>query len=160
MDKLFNYICFWQVSGESEECGERLCINHCSKKRETRDGMAENHWNAYRCYRKVNSRSTCKGQSTYNAEKVEEAVLSVVRSFFARIRWLSQDTQIKTAMRREECTQAKALKDAEVAVEKAAKAVAALEDEAIKALTGESRFDLSIINQLLLRQRYDLEQAK
>lgn len=142
------------------ECGERLCINHCKKKRKTRDGLAEYHWNVYRCYRKVNSRSTCKGQSTYNAEKVEEAVLSVVRSFFARIRRLPQDSQIKTAMRREESTQAKALKDAEAAVEKAAKAVAALEDEAIKALTGESRLDLLIINQLLPRQRDALEQAK
>ena len=38
--------------------------------------------------------------------------------------------------------------------------MASLEDEAIKALTGESRLDLSIINQLLPRQRDALEQAK
>ena len=38
-------------------------------------------------------------------------------------------------------------KDAEAAIEKASKAVAVLEDEAVKALTGEARLDLSIINQ-------------
>ena len=142
------------------ECGERLCINHCKKKRHTRDGEQAYRWNVYRCYRKTNSKNTCAGQSTYNAEKVEEAVLSVVRSFFARIRRLPEDAQVKAAMRREENTQAKALKDAEAAIEKASKAVAALEDEAVKALTGEARLDLSIINQLMPKQKAALEQAK
>lgn len=81
-------------------------------------------------------------------------------SFFARVRRIPQDTQVKAAMRREESTQAKALKDAEAAIEKAAKAVAALEEEAVKALTGESRLDLSIINQLMPKQKAALDQAK
>ena len=51
---------------------------------------------------------------------------------------MPEDAQVKAAMRREENTQAKALKDAEAAIEKASKAVAALEDEAVKALTGET----------------------
>ena len=38
--------------------------------------------------------------------------------------------------------------------------MAALEDEAVKALTGESRLDLSIINQLMPKQKSALEQAK
>lgn len=63
-------------------------------------------------------------------------------------------------MQREENTQAKALKDAEAAIEKAVKAVSALEDEAVKALTGESRLDLGIINQLMPKQQAALSQAK
>ncbi|MFR5796249.1 MAG: zinc ribbon domain-containing protein, partial [Christensenellales bacterium] len=43
------------------ECGERLCINHCKKKRHTRDGEQAYHWNVYRCYRKTNSKNTCAG---------------------------------------------------------------------------------------------------
>ena len=73
---------------------------------------------------------------------------------------MPEDAQVKAAMRREENTQAKALKDAEAAIEKASKAVAALEDEAVKALTGEARLDLSIINQLMPKQKAALEQAK
>lgn len=142
------------------ECGQRLTINHCKRYVQKADGRQEYHWDVYRCYRKLNSRSTCPGQSTYNAERVEEAVLDIVRAFFARIRRTPQDAQIKAAMRREESTQSKALKDAEAAMEKAAKAVAALEDEALKALTGESRLDLSIINQLMPKQKVALEQAQ
>lgn len=142
------------------ECGERLCINHCRKVQKTNDGNREYRWNVYRCYRKVNSRRTCTGQSTYNAEKVEEAVLNVVRDFFSRVRRIPQEAQLKAAMKREENTQAKALKDAEAAIEKVAKAVSALEDEAVKALTGESRLDLDIINQLMPKQQAALKQAQ
>ena len=35
-----------------------------------------------------------------------------------------------------------------------------MEDEAVKALTGEARLDLSIINQLMPKQKAALEQAK
>ena len=58
-------------------------------------------------------------------------MLGVVRSFFARISRVPEAAQVKAAMRREESTQAKALADAAAAVDKAAKAVAALEDQAI-----------------------------
>ena len=108
----------------------------------------------------MNARVTCTGQSTYNAERIEETVLGVVHSFFARISRVPEATQIKAAMRREESTQAKALVDAAAAVDRAAKAVAALEDQAIKALTGESQLDLEIINQLMPKQKAALEAAR
>lgn len=142
------------------ECGQRLTINHCKRYVQKADVRREYHWDVYRCFRKINSRATCPGQSTYNAERVEEIVLDVVRSFFTRIRRIPQDTQIKAAMRREESTQTKALKDAEAAIDRASKAVAALEEEALKALTGESRLDFSIINQLMPKQKAALEQAR
>ncbi len=142
------------------ECGQRLSINHTHKVVETASGPRDYLRNVYRCYRKLNARVTCEGQSTYNAERIEETVLGVVRSFFARISRVPEAAQVKAAMRREESTQAKALADAAAAVDKAAKAVAALEDQAIKALTGESQLDLGIINQLMPKQKAALEAAR
>ena len=80
--------------------------------------------------------------------------------FFARISRVPEASQIKAAMRREESTQAKALADAAAAVDKAAKAVAALEEQTIKALTGEAALDLGIINQLMPKQKAALEAAR
>ena len=40
------------------------------------------------------------------------------------------------------------------------RAVTALEEEAVKALTGESQLDLSIVNQMLLKHRAKLEAAQ
>ena len=142
------------------ECGQRLSINHTHKVVETASGPRDYLRNVYRCYRKLNARVTCEGQSTYNAERIEETVLGVVRSFFARISRVPEAAQVKAAMRREESTQAKALTDAAAAVDKAAKAVAALEDQAIKALTGESQLDLGIVNQLMPKQKAALEAAR
>lgn len=142
------------------ECGQRLTINHTHKVKTTSTGTHDYERDVYRCFRKMNARVTCTGQSTYNAERIEETVLGVVRSFFARISRVPEATQVKAAMRREESTQARALADAAAAVDKATKAVAALEDQAIKALTGESQLDLAIINQLMPKQKAVLEAAR
>ncbi|MBQ8962550.1 MAG: hypothetical protein IJ089_01955 [Clostridia bacterium] len=86
--------------------------------------------------------------------------MGVVRSFFARTSRVPEAAQVKAAMRREESTQAKALADAAAAVDRAAKAVAALEEQTIKALTGEAALDLGIINQLMPKHKAALEAAR
>lgn len=50
-----------------------------------------------------------------------------------------------------------AYKQAQKDFENAQKQVTALEEEAVKALTGESQLDLSIVNQMLLKHRAKLE---
>ena len=135
-------------------------MGNTHKVKTTSTGTHDYERDVYRCFRKMNARVTCTGQSTYNAERIEETALGVVRSFFARISRVPEATQVKAAMRREESTQAKALADAAAAVDKATKAVAALEDQAIKALTGESQLDLAIINQLMPKQKAVLEAAR
>ena len=52
-----------------------------------------------------------------------------------------------------------AYKQAEKDFENAQKQVTALEEEVVKALTGESQLDLSIANQMLLKHRAKLESA-
>ena len=128
------------------ECGERLTINHCRKVTDTLEGQREYRWSVYRCYRKINSRKTCTGQSTYNAKRIDEAVLSIVRSFFARITTLPEADQMQAAMQRENLIREKAIQTAEDDVEKATKALSALEDEALKTLSGESKLTLDTIN--------------
>ncbi len=91
------------------ECGERLTINHCRKVTDTLEGQREYRWSVYRCYRKINSRKTCTGQSTYNAKRIDEAVLSIVRSFFARITTLPEADQMQAAMQRENLIREKAM---------------------------------------------------
>ena len=50
-------------------CGERLCFNHNTTVRTLADGTRRVYErDVYCCYRKVNSRSTCQGQSTYAAQ--------------------------------------------------------------------------------------------
>ena len=53
-----------------------------------------------------------------------------------------------------------AYKQAEKEFENTRKQVTALEEEAVKALTGESRLDLAIVNQMLIKHRARLEKAQ
>ena len=108
----------------------------------------------------MKARAACEGQATYNALQIEDVVIDTVNAFFKHIKRIPQASQIKAAMRREETTQTKALADAAAAVDKATKAVAALEEQTIKALTGESQLDLGIINQLMPKQKAALEAAR
>ena len=135
------------------ECGERLTINHCRKVTDTLEGQREYRWSVYRCYRKINSRKTCTGQSTYNAKRIDEAVLNIVRSFFARITMLPEAAQMQAAMQRENLIREKAIQTAEDDVEKATKALSALEDEALKTLSGESKLTLDTISKLIEKQK-------
>ena len=139
-------------------CGQRLCINHCrTGKRGPENRVYQ--WDVYRCYRKVNSKNSCSGQTTYRANQVEKAVVEVVREFFSRVKRLPEGKQLEAAMGREKAVHQKALKDAQAVVEKTSKAVTALEEEVVKALTGESKLDLAIVNQLMNKKKAELDAA-
>jgi len=53
-----------------------------------------------------------------------------------------------------------AYRQAEEEFQKASRQVAALEEEAVKALTGESQLDLSVVNGMLLKHRAKLEECQ
>ncbi len=67
---------------------------------------------------------------------------------------------MQLASARNEETYKIACKQAEKDFENAQKQVTALEEEVVKALTGESQLDLSIANQMLLKHRGKLEAAQ
>ena len=65
-------------------------------------------------------------------------MLSTACPFFVGIKRILQAARVKAAMRREESTQMRTLADVVAIVDKTSTAKAALDDHAIKALTGES----------------------
>ena len=67
---------------------------------------------------------------------------------------------MELATARNEETYMIAYSQAEKEFENTQKQVAALEEETVKALTGESQLDLSVVNQMLLKHRAKLEAAQ
>lgn len=144
-----------------EHCGCRLCYNHHHEVRKKADGSdAVYDYEVYRCYRKISSRKTCSGQTAYKANVLNEAVETQVKLFLSRIQSIPQERLMQLASARNEETYKIAYKQAEKDFENAQKQVAALEEEVVKALTGESQLDLSIANQMLLKHRAKLESAQ
>ncbi len=142
-------------------CGCRLCYNHQHDVRKLADGTDTTYdYETYRCYRKISSRRTCTGQSTYKARVLNEAVEKQVRSFLSRIHSVPRENLVELASARNEETYMIAYDQAEKEFENTQKQVAALEEETVKALTGESQLDLSVVNQMLLKHRAKLEAAQ
>ena len=83
-----------------------------------------------------------------------------IRSFLARIHSTPEEKLVSVACSRNaemyEIAYRQAVKD----YEKAQKQVNALEEEAVKALTGESQLDLKVVNAMLLKHREKLEAAQ
>ena len=117
-------------------------------------------YETYRCYRKISSSRTCAGQSGYKAKVLNEAVEQQVRLFLSKLEAVPKERLVKFASARNEETYKVAYKQAHRDYENAQKQAAALEEEAVKALTGESQLDLSIVNQMLLKHRAKLEASQ
>lgn len=93
-------------------------------------------------YRKISSSRTCEGQSVYKATALNEAVENQVRLFLSKLEAVPKERLVELASARNEETYKVAYKQAQKDFENAQKQVTALEEEAVKALTGESQLDL------------------
>lgn len=136
------------------ECGSRLCYSHNMTTRKLADGTIRVYdRDLYRCYRKLSSRKTCSGPSGYEMEPLNEAVESEVRQFFRNLGKIPADQLVERACSRNAEMLQVAYRQAVSEFEKTQKQVSALEAEAVKALTGESQLDLSVVNGMLLKLR-------
>ena len=142
-------------------CGCRLCYNHHHDVKKRADGsLAEHDYETYRCYRKISSRQACTGQSVYRAKMLNDAVEAQIKHFLSRIQSVPQEQLLEIASARNAETYKIAYYQAERAFETAQKQLTALEEETVKALSGESQLDLSVVNQMLLKHRGKLEAAE
>ena len=111
-------------------------------------------------YRKISASRTCDGQSSYKATALNEAVEQQVKLFLSKLEAVPKEQLVELASARNEETYKVAYKQAQKDFKNAQKQVTALEEEAVKVLTGESQLDLSIVNQMLLKHQAKLEASQ
>ena len=143
------------------DCGSRLTYSHNATKRKMADGtMKVYERECYRCYRKINAKETCNGQSSYNAETINETVLYEVRRILSTIKSKPEAALLEKA---KECTTGVneiAYRQAEADFFEAHKQITALEDQTMKFLTGENTVDINIINAMMPKYKEKLAQAQ
>ena len=143
------------------DCGCRMTFAHNATKRKLADGTIKVYErDMYRCYRKISSRRTCAGQSSYDMRLIDPAVEAEVRRFLVRLGQRPREELLDVASARNTEMYQVAYDQAEKDFENAQKQVSALEEEAVKALTGESQLDLSVVNAMLVKHRARLETAQ
>ncbi len=142
------------------DCGSKLCYSHNTTRRTLADGSLRVHErDLYRCYRKISSPASCKGQSSYHVEPINAAVEEEVRKFLRQIGEVPEEDLLRLATSREKAICEVALKQATKNYEAAKRQVDALEEQAIKALTGENQLDLGVVNSMLVKHRAKMEEA-
>ena len=136
------------------DCGSRMCYSHNVVRRKLADGTPRVYErNLYRCYKKVSSKQACSGQSAYDMEPINAAVEKEVKKFLKRLASKPREALLEVASARNEKSYQAALEQAEKEYANAQKQMNALEEEAVKALTGESQLDLSVVNTMIIKHR-------
>ena len=141
-------------------CGNRLCYSHNTTHRKLADGTEKVYnRNLYRCYRRISSPTTCDGPSGYEMGPINEAVEIAVMNFLKRISVIPREDLIALAgileVRTAEVTYKQSVKD----FEETQRQINALEEGAMKALTGENKLDLGIVNNMIMKQKARLDAA-
>ena len=127
-------------------CGHKLVGTYHTKKRVNGECY---YRPVYRCYNGATKAKGCDGQRTYSAQKIEEAVLEIVRQYFSHFGksvdaiWKEQQRlQIKQGS-------GARLKQAEMGLAKLNAPYKELREEMVKVLMGESVFDEATIKSML-----------
>lgn len=115
---------------------------------------------AYRCYTKLNHPNGCAGPSSYSADLINDAVLKEIRRFLNVIKAIPQEDLLDKAREKHDGVNEMAYRQAEQDYFEAHKQITALEERAIKALTGENSLDISIVNSMMPKYREKMEQAQ
>jgi len=143
------------------DCGSRLAYSHNVTRRKLADGTERVYEReCYRCYRKINARETCDGQSSYNAETINETVLYEVRRILNAIKSKPEAALLEKAKERTTGVNEIAYRQAEADFFEAHKQITALEDQTMKFLTGENTVDISIINAMMPKYKEKLAHAQ
>lgn len=142
-------------------CGSRMYFNHHVTHRALRDGTFRDHeTELYRCYRRLSYRQSCSGAPSYDAKRINDAVDKEVRELLSQLENAGEERLLKVATDKRSDLNRNVYKQAEKEFHSASRKVAALEEEAVKALTGESQLDLSVVNEMLLKHKAQLEGAR
>ena len=141
------------------ECGHRLTYGQTTYRRITSSGEHVYFREFYRCYRKLSSPKTCKGPTTHTAYPIDDAVIGVVRGFFENMREEAGPRMIELSNKRTCSVIKDAYDKAEAEHEAIFKRLSTLEEEAVKAVNGESKLDIDTINNMLPRLRAQLNEA-
>ena len=139
-------------------CGSRMSYSHNVTKRTLADGTARVYErDMYRCYRKISARNGCDGQCSYDMRAIDSVVEAQVRKLLSGLSSKPKEELLGLAAARNEEMLGKSCKQAGKDYESALRQMNALEDEAVKAIAGESPIDLALINGMLVKQRAKLD---
>lgn len=114
----------------------------------------------YRCYNKCKKLCACEGQSTYIADKIDNAIIGIVHKIFNSIKEEPVERQIKELFRRKVSGNKLAQKRLQMEQDKNEKQLQLLQQEIAKSLLGDSMYTSSDLSQALKTLREKIAETE
>lgn len=142
-------------------CGTRIVATTINYKYGMCNGtpLRENR-RAYICYHRSRRLNDCNGQSVYQADKVEEIVLRIVKSYLGQIKRMPKDRALELKYEKqihEKQEEIKRLKAQEADYDEQ---IVSLSSEIGKALVGRSVFPADVLQMSIEKAQKDLENTR
>lgn len=132
-------------------CGARLCITTSGKGRPNADGIDTVRMR-YTCQTKTRKHDVCDGQTGYTVSKVDWVVDKVVHEIFRKVHSIDREEVLEARNLSDQALRKKHVKQLRRDHDKAESEYQRLQDEIIKALTGESVFSPEMLKPALEKQ--------
>ena len=137
-------------------CGKKLVGGYCVKHLASHDY----HRPVYRCYNGAVNAHECDGPRTYSGTKLDEAVMSVVYSYFSTVR----EESVKIWREKAQLKYRRSVQDkvnmAKAKLDRLQKNLEGLKRELLNALTGNSLFDQDMLSEMINENKAEREKAE
>ena len=137
-------------------CGKKLVGGYCTKHFVSHDY----HRPVYRCYNGALNAHECDGPRTYSGAKLDEAVMSVVYSYFSTVR----EESVKVWREKAQLKYRRSVQDqvnmAKAKLDRLQKNLDGLKRELLNVLTGNSLFDQEMLSEMINENKAEKEKAE
>ena len=131
-------------------CGARLSITTNGKGRPKADGTDTVRMR-YVCQTKTRSHGNCDGQTGYTVHLVDEPIDMLIQQILRGLGSFSAVDAIEQAYQKQTCQKREEMHSLQRDIVKTEKDLQNLQNEILKAIEGTSAFDLSILNDMVLK---------
>ncbi len=122
-------------------CGCRLATSRYKNTNTLKDGSISNrHYGRYVCYHRSRGLNDCDGATVYNADRIDDTIIGLMRDIFSKISGCPDEDKIQSAYKKMMVANHQLQKKLEQELEKLKKQLEALRLEISKVLAGDSIF--------------------
>ena len=140
------------------DCNTKLSVStHNDKYLKKNGALSEKLTRRYICYHNARSLNNCRGQTSYKAEKVELAVIDILKIIFSYIKMMPEDKMLELRCLQQIEDDRERIEKCDNSIEASQKVLKALKDEILNVITGMGKFSSEILNELISQKELEIK---
>lgn len=142
-------------------CGCRLATSRHKEEYTCKDGtVTKTEYGRYVCYHRSRRLNDCDGAAAYNADKIDKAIMTLMRDVFSKISGCPEEEKIQSAYNKMMAANHNLQRKLEQDLQKSKKQLETLRIKIAKVLTGDSIFTQEDLTLGLQKLKNDIAEAE